>query len=249
MGENTFHYQPEKTAGTYWRRRFLTLITGLAVLALISWALSGALSASLAGRPAVTGPGKLARGAAPGSGGSVPAGGHSPSAGGGASQPGSSGRSTPAASRSGATSSPRPTASGKSSYPGIRPAFCARHDIVLSLFSSQASFGRRQVPSFSLDVVSTQPAECSFNVGPGYLALVIKEGSARIWSSADCVRGSVSLVSALKRGVPTVLPVTWDRRTSSPGCSRTVTRVPAGVYTAYAAQGSMVSAPVTFRLG
>lgn len=120
---------------------------------------------------------------------------------------------------------------------------------MLSLSSSQASFGPQQQPAFSLTIVSTQQAECSFNVGPGFLALVVKEGPVRVWSSADCVRGTGSLVSALRRGVPTVLPVTWNRRTSSPGCSGPVNRIPAGVYTAYATDDSIISAPVTFHLG
>jgi hypothetical protein len=250
MGENTFRYQPDSKAGTYWRRRFGVLSIGLAVLALISWALSSALSATSAGRPAVTGNGQPGHGPAPVAGGSASPTAPGRQAGGTAGRHGSAGGSAPATGpRAGPTSSPRPSPSGKASYPGIRPAFCARRDIVLSLSGSQASFGPRQAPAFSLTIVSTQPAECSFNVGPRYLALVIKEGPVRVWSSADCVRRSGSLVSALKRGVPTVLPVTWDRRTSSPGCSGTVTRVPAGVYTAYATQGTVASAPMTFRLG
>jgi len=128
------------------------------------------------------------------------------------------------------------------------PAFCGWRDIVLSLFSNQTSFGPGQPPSFSLSVVSTQAAECSFNVGPGFLAVVIKEGPTTIWSSADCVQGSGGLITALKRGVPTVLPIGWNRRTSAPGCSSPVTQVPPGVYTAYAVERSLVSAPLTFRL-
>src|SRR5260370_311267 len=101
----------------------------------------------------------------------------------------------------------------------------------------------------SLTVVSSQATECSFNVGLGFLALVIKEGPVRLWSSADCVKGSGSLVSALRRGVPTVLPVTWNRRTSAPSCSGPSRMVPPGIYTAYAAQGGIDSVPVTFHLG
>jgi hypothetical protein len=119
---------------------------------------------------------------------------------------------------------------------------------VLSLSASKIQFGPGQKPNFSLSVVSTQPADCSFNIGVGHLALVIKEGPARIWSSADCVKGSGSLMTALKRGVPTVVSIGWDKKTSSPGCTGPVQSVPAGSYTAYATDGSLVSAPVTVRL-
>jgi hypothetical protein len=119
---------------------------------------------------------------------------------------------------------------------------------VLSLSASQVHFGARQQPAFSLSVVSTQPADCSFNVGPGHLAVVIKEGPARIWSSADCVNGTGSLVTALRRGVPTVVAVDWNRRMSSPGCGGMSRAVPAGSYTAYAVEGSIVSPAVNFRI-
>jgi hypothetical protein len=133
--------------------------------------------------------------------------------------------------------------------PVVRPAFCPRRDIVLSLYAGQLDFGPRQPPSFSISVVSTGPADCSFDVGPAHLALVIKEGQVRVWSSADCVSGPGGLISALRRGVPTVLPVTWNRQTSAPGCTGPAAQVPAGLYTAYAADGWLSSTSLTFRLG
>jgi hypothetical protein len=120
---------------------------------------------------------------------------------------------------------------------------------VLSLFASQTQFGPRQVPAFDVNVVSTQSAECSFNIGSQHIALVIKEGPALIWSSADCAAGTAGLIAALRRGVPTVLTVSWDRRTSAPGCSGRSTQVPPGDYTAYATDAGLISAPVNLRLG
>ncbi len=120
---------------------------------------------------------------------------------------------------------------------------------MLSLFTGQTNFGHRQSPSFDINVVSTQQPECSFNVGSQHIALVIKEGPARVWSSADCAEGKGGLIAALKRGVPTVLSINWDRTTSAPGCSVRAMQVPAGLYTAYAIDGNLSSAPVTFRLG
>ncbi len=68
----------------------------------------------------------------------------------------------------------------------ILPAFCGRRDIVLSVFAGQTQFGQKDSPTFELSIVSTQPAECTFNIGSAHLALVIKEGPTRIWNSADC---------------------------------------------------------------
>jgi hypothetical protein len=128
------------------------------------------------------------------------------------------------------------------------PAFCGRRDIVLSVFAGQTQFGQKDSPTFELSIVSTQPAECTFNIGSAHLALVIKEGPTQIWNSADCAAGTPSLDAALGRGVPTVVTVTWNRKTSAPGCSGRTMRVPSGAYTAYAVDGTQTSQPITIRL-
>ena len=239
--------QPEPSA-TYWRRRFITLAVGLAVLGAASWGLSQALRVHPAGKSSTgalrgSGKGTAPRAGNPAAGGSQHRGAGSQ---GGTGPGGSHGRSGPGTvTRPGAAPKPTATTSG---FAGFKPAFCSWHAIVLSLSASQVHFGSGQQPAFSLSVVSTQPTDCSFNVGSGHLAVVIKEGPARIWSSSDCVNGTGSLVTALRRGVPTVVSVDWNRRTSSPGCSGPARVVPAGTYTAYAVEGSIVSPPVTLRL-
>jgi hypothetical protein len=241
--------QAEPSA-TYWRRRFIMLAVGLAVLAAGSWGLSQALRDLPAGK-SPTGALQTSRDtSAPRAGTSAAAGGRrgvdGGSQGGGAGSGGSTGKSA-SGTATGTGPAPRPTAT-TSGFGGFKPAFCSWHSIVLSLSASQVRFGSGQQPAFSLSVVSTQPKDCSFNVGPGHLAMVVKEGPARIWSSADCVNGTGSLVTALRRGVPTVVAIDWNRRTSSPGCSGPSRTVPAGSYTAYATEGSIVSPPVTIRL-
>ena len=278
MGENTFGYRQPETAGTYWRRRFITLAIGFVIFGLAAWALSTALAVS-------TG---VAR--APGTGhrtGAASRGGRYNS---GKPKPGSSSRRRAASHTSGkGTSGPRTAASDaatsgpavttKAASPAspvrtagpagpvrtaspartntvgqatghgmIMPAFCAKRDIVLSLFTGQTQFGQKQWPAFDVSVVSTQLAECTFNIGSRHLALVIKEGPALIWSSADCAAGTGALDAALKRGVPTVLAISWNRRTSAPGCSGRTTKVPPGVYTGYAVEDGLTSQSVIFRL-
>jgi hypothetical protein len=99
-----------------------------------------------------------------------------------------------------------------------------------------------------VDVVATGPATCTFNVGARHVALIIRAGARQLWSSADCIQGSGSLVSDLQRGVPTVLPISWNRRGASPGCH--LGRIAAaGRYTATATDGSLASNPVTISVG
>jgi hypothetical protein len=120
--------------------------------------------------------------------------------------------------------------------------------VVLSLFSSQDSYGRGQLPEFDVDVVSTSAQTCAFNVGPRFLALVITAGGKRIWSSADCVAGPGSLLTDLARGVPMVVPLSWDRETSAPGCRVTSRQVTPGHFAAAASDGDLASNPLTFTL-
>jgi hypothetical protein len=257
-GSGAFGYQQPETVATYWRRRFITLAIGLVIFGLAAWGLSTVLAVS----PRIAGPPAGTHHHRPGLSGKKPVAARS--------GPGSTSRATartasgspqadPARSRTtghaaghtiGHTGNhANGPATGQATGHGmILPAFCARDDIVLSLFTGQTAFGSGQWPGFSVNVVSTQQAECSFNIGSRHLALVIKEGPELIWSSADCAAGAGGLVAALKRGVPTVLAISWDRETSAPGCSGRTTRVPVGIYTAYAVDGQLASEPVTFRL-
>jgi len=249
-----FGYFPGGEAGGYWRRRFTVLIVGLAILGLAAWGLSSAIGVRQgSGRPAgpehgrtglgvtghrATGLGTSGHdGAVPGVASGVPRLVSGSPAGPGTAQNVAQARRTSAGH-----------GRSQSRSATIEPAFCGRRDIVLSLFTSQPQSGRGVSPSFSVNVVSTQRAQCSFNVGSSHLALVIKEGPVRIWSSADCAQGAGQLVTALRRGIPTVLAITWNRQTSAPGCGARAQRVPAGSYTAYAVDGELVSAPVTLRL-
>jgi hypothetical protein len=123
---------------------------------------------------------------------------------------------------------------------------------VLSLFASQVSYSPHDWPQFEVDVVSTSGKPCTFNVGATHLTLAIKAGGAAVWNSADCAGGRKSLVTDLVKGIPTVLPVSWHRRTSSPGCKLASSAVPAGIYaataTATATSGQLTSNTEIFRL-
>ena len=248
---------------TYWRRRFLALVVGIAVLAMVAWAFSGVLSARGGGGPAAsTGHGSHGSGThgyrthgsgAHGSGAAASGASGSGGAPRSGAAPQASASSTPTSSY-GPSAGPVPTSPSPGLAQAVGPAppgparACKPGDVVLSLFSSQDSYGLGQLPAFSVNVVSTSARTCAFNIGPKFLALVITAGRKRIWSSADCVAGRGSAVTDLARGVPTVLPVSWARETSAPGCRVTSRPVPAGSFTAAASGGGLASNPVTFKL-
>jgi hypothetical protein len=220
MGTNTLRYHaPQRPPTLYWRRRVLTLAAGLTALALISWGFSGALQGGSASGPVTHPPGPGAAG--PGGGPAAPA-----------ASPGGRHRSR----------------ARQSAHPVVRPAYCSKRSIVLSLAATQASFGPSQAPAFTVSIVSTQSPACSFNVGPRFLQVVISKGGVPVWNSADCVRGPGVLVTALRRGIPTSVPLSWNLQTSSPGCPQPAAHVPPGLYTAAAQIGPISSNPVTLRI-
>jgi hypothetical protein len=244
--------QPEGQAVTYWRRRFLALVGGLAVLALIAWAFSGSLGGGSAAHTVAddggSQGGQAAHQSGPGAGGSGPGAAPARSA-----PPSASASASASDDRAGPTGSP---AAGSSASPAGsggagagKLSRCHHSDVVLSLSASQDSFSSRELPVFDVDVVSTSASTCTFNVGAKHVMLVIKAGTVRIWGSADCVEGQGSLITELESGVPTVLPIAWDRQTSSPGCQTASSQVPAGTYSATAVDGADVSNSVTVRLG
>ena len=210
---------------TYWRRRFVTLVLGLSVLAAVAWAFSGSRSS-----PAAAPPASSAR--------TLHGGGPSP-----AVTPAGHGAGLGAAS----TRNHSPAAHAKTAGTGgVLP--CPAGAVVISLFPGQASYSRRQTPQFEVDVVSTASQSCTFDIGSRHVQLAIASGRLRIWSSGDCAQGDTSLVTELRRGVPTVVPIGWKGQRSLPGCP-----VPGaggrGSYTAVASAGSLRSNAVVFRIG
>jgi hypothetical protein len=257
MPSDTLRYKTDDArlpAAVYWRRRFLALLAGIATVGMIAWAMSGVLSGGGTGSNAADVSHPRASGTA--QGGAA-----------GAAAPDAHAASTQAASTQAAgtqepaTQPPGTPAPGTSETgsavpsrpgPGVAPAgvpSCTAGDVVISLTATQAAYGQSQPPEFDVYVVSTAAGTCSFNVGPRYLAVLVTNGSRRVWGSADCAAAPGSLVTDLARGVPVVLPVSWDLQTSAPGCRAAAGQATAGSYTATAAGDGMTSSPVTFRLG
>ena len=253
----------ELGAMTYWRRRFIALTVGLGILSLIAWAFSGTMGASQAGGSTAAGGARASHGlparAAAGSGGS-----------GDASRPAPQ-RQTTASSAASPTA--RPSASAQPSAspatgalaqadhpPAQLAAFaprraphparaCSPGDVVLSLFVDQDSYGQGQLPEFDVNVVSTATRTCGFNVGAKHLSLVVRAHGKRVWASVKCATGHGTLTTNLARGVPVIVPVSWNRQTSALACQGTGQQAPAGRYTASASDGGVASNPVRFTIG
>jgi hypothetical protein len=214
---------------TYWRRRVLVFTVGIGLLTALSWTVNGVLAARSSADHAAS-PGD-ARGA------------------GSATAHASRGRALPASSPS---PRPKPASSPHRSTahsPAAGTALaCAPEAVTLRLSSPQYWYQAGKIPRFTVHAVSSEGQPCRFNMGTRFVSVVVASDQ-RVWSSADCVSGGGSNMVVLTRGVPAVLSVSWDRKTSSPGCGGTSHAVAPGEYSVTAVAGQLRSKTVNLVLG
>jgi len=236
-------------ADAYWQRRFFTLVGGLAVIGLLAWACSGVASGgksshnSGSGGPSSAAYASTAT-ATPKPSAPVTSAPASPS-------PSVSPSASPSKS---ATATPKPTASGKpreapAKAAASAPVTCPAADLVLTVTASQASYGAKDTPTFQVDIVSTNAATCTLATGPEALKLVILHGGTTAWNSAACVRGAPRHVISLRRGVPVVTSMTWNKQQQgASGCGSAVAAATGRTYSAVAQAGGAQSPGAPFRL-
>ncbi len=237
-----------KTPGqvnVYWRRRVIALAAGLGMLALVAWTVNGALAggprqatdlsqttSQHPGRPS-TPPATSSPAASPGGTAST--------------TPSPTVTPTPSSSATGHAAAKRhPAGRGRKPAAGASGA-CPHAGLVLSLFSARHSYPAHAQPEFDVDVVSTASGRCSADLGASHLHVVIRSDGKQIWDSADCA-GLAPRATTLARGVPATVPITWNRKTSAPGCRAAHRAVRPGSYTATAYIGNLSSRAVTVVL-
>jgi hypothetical protein len=262
-GSTPSNRQSPGQSDVYWRRRVIALAAAIGALALIAWTVNGTLGGSGNAQTAAdtTHTGQQAKhGIAPAA----------------ATSPAVSPSPAPTAP---AAATPRPTASahgqhgqakhgqakhgqakhgqakpgrhqaGRAGRASGRAAACPRGSVVLSLFTTKYRYPAHQAPRFQLDVVSTAPRPCSFDLGAKHVQLVIKAGGERqVWDSADCAAAG-HRVTRLSRGVPEGLQISWDRKTAAASCRLAGKPARPGTYTATARSGPLHSQSLIFVLG
>jgi len=152
------------------------------------------------------------------------------------------------------TATPKPTRSAKSNA-GKRShtaatsgSRCAPADIVLSLYTSQASYPQGTQPRFQVIAVSTAAGECQLAFGPGSVHVVVTYLGHVKWDSAACAPAAAKTVQ-FKRGVPQVLTISWDRAAIRPaGCAGSLPPDAWGTFQAVAKTAGQTSPARTFKL-
>ena len=160
--------------------------------------------------------------------------------------------------RASATSSRKATAAGATtsgnpqpgpSASGTPPAGqCAPGGIVLSLFTSQASYGPGKEPQFNVYAVSTAPGACLMVFGPGSVRVIVTRHGQVVWDSAACGPDAASPVE-FQTGVPQLLTISWDRTARRPaGCAGSLPAGAWGTFQAVAMSAGHDSSVRTFTL-
>jgi hypothetical protein len=207
----------------YWRRRFLVLAGGLAIVGVIACGVSALLGparsgstprASLAVRDTLP---PAALGFAAGSG-------SSPSAS-AAAAPGKGSSPGPGAS-SGSAASPKGSPSPRS--PASPAVTCSPSAMVLSLLTPHAQYGPGQQPRFEVYAVSTAPGSCTLAFGPSSVQVVVVRRGQVLWDSSGCLASAPAARPVrFMQGVPQVAVLSWNRKAKTSGCAGSV---PAGTW-------------------
>lgn len=237
---------------SYWRRRFLILASGLAVLCMITWGVSDLLGPA---QPI----GEAGAAQAANKRLTLPPAAYGPPS---TPSPGAAASSTvpptpilDTASTSG-TAGPVPAGSASAtlaspgqspSAAGIAPGQCPPASIVLSLFSAQPKYSPAQQPRFTVYVVSTAPGTCRLPYQPPFAHVIVTRNGEVVWDSASCpatgVTSDAPQKMPLSEGVPKVTSLSWNRKATSPGCAGSLPAGASGTFDVVAMAGGK-SSPV-----
>ena len=216
---------------TYWRRRITVLGAAVALLTGLSWAVNGMLTASSTAGQASPADSTGATGPTPAQSSKDPA----------VKAPSPSPRSSTVPAKHRAARRAHAPRGHAGLYPWPRGA---------QRFGPAVLFSARQ--DAHLHRARCFPGEarpCRLNMSPEFVSVVIAAGDRRIWSSADCASGAGSNMVVIASGKPAALRVSWDRRTSSPGCGGSGQLARPGEYQVRAVAGRLHSRSVNFVLG
>jgi hypothetical protein len=226
----------------YWRRRFFILGGGLTVLAVLAWQFTG--KGPSAESPAADGSsmaalqaGETLPSAAYGSPAAVPS----------LTTPAEIPPTTPPVTPSATPSSAKPKPSASASTTAAGPS-CAPGDIVLTLVTSQASYGRTAQPEFHVYAVSTASSPCQLAYGAGSVRVVVTMHGQVVWDSSACKAAAAQPVQ-FQLGVPQLLTVSWNRQATGPsGCAGSLPAGATGTFDAVAQTAGQSSQVRTFKL-
>jgi hypothetical protein len=235
-------------ADAYWQRRFFTLLGGLGVIGLLAWAASGMASGGGSARGAGSGQQSAAAYSTPTTTPTSPAPVSSAPSASPAATPSATPTATPSASPSASASGRAARAKPKQKAAATGPVACPAAGLLLTVTPRAASFGSKATPAFQADIVSTDTSPCNLDIGPAALRLEVLHGSSVAYNSAVCLNGAKPHVISLRRGVPVITSMSWDKHETVKGCLSTVAAATNRTYSAMIEAGGARSPRSSFRL-
>lgn len=146
------------------------------------------------------------------------------------------------------TAKPSPTASTSAKASTAAGPSCAPGSIVLSLFTSQASYSQGTRPHFEVYAVSTASTPCQLPYGTGSVQVVVTKKGQVVWDSTSCGSSAAKPVQ-FQTGVPHMLTISWNRDAKSPsGCAGSLSKGATGTFDAVAMTAGKSSQVRTFQL-
>lgn len=140
-------------------------------------------------------------------------------------------------------------ASGGPGTPGtVAGGPCADADVKLEPVPASASIPKGGYLTVEVKVTNAAAVPCVRDLGLSQQELQVKAGKERLWSSDDCSGAGEANKRTLQPGESVTSRVTWDGKTSTPGCHGGARAVPAGTYQLVARLGSAWSGPVGFSV-
>ena len=119
---------------------------------------------------------------------------------------------------------------------------------MLSLFTSQASYGQAAQPQFRVYAVSTASSPCQLPYGAGSVRVVVTRHGQVVWDSVACGSAPGKPVR-FQLGVPQLLTVSWNRQAAGPsGCAGSLSAGATGTFDAVAMAAGRSSQVRTFKL-
>jgi hypothetical protein len=234
-------------ADAYWQRRFFTLLGGLGVIGLLAWAASGMASGGNSAHGAGSGQQSAAAYSTPTTTPTSPVPVSSAPSASPTAAPSAAPTATPSASPS-ASASGRAAQAKPKKAAATGPVACPAADLLLTVTPRAASFGSKATPAFQVDIVSTDTSPCNLDIGPAALRLEVLHGSSVAYNSAVCLNGAKRHVISLRRGVPVITSMSWDKHETVRGCLSTVAAATNRTYSAMIEDGSAQSPRSSFRL-
>jgi hypothetical protein len=230
----------------YWRRRFFILGGGLVVLMLVAWLLSGGPSPSATKTAA-----SKASMAAEESRAELPSAAYGSAWPGLPRRPAASPKPSPKVAPSATPTARRTSSAENGGKPGrtvTAGATCKASDIVLSLLTSQASYGPDARPQFDVYAVSTAPGTCQMTYGPASVRVIVTRHGQVVWDSATCPSPAAGTVR-FARGVPRIVTIAWNRKaTGSAGCAGSLSQRSWGTFEAVVMAHGQASPARSFTL-